>query len=97
MVLIANAPEGQAVHYLMGHFGKMIESKQPLRTITPPSVRHLIIFTEYPDLAGRGYFEQSDKIIYMHSWDGVLKALEEFHGDSAQVAVYPHAEVQYCR
>ena len=97
IVLIANAPEGQTVHYLMGHFGKMIESKQPLRVITPQSVKHLIVFTEYPDLGGRGYFEQTDKVLYMHRWDDVLNALREFHGDKAQVAVYPHAEVQYCK
>ena len=97
IVLIANAPEGQVTHYLMGHFGKMIESGQPLRTITPPSVKHLIIFTEYPDLAGRGYYEQSDKVMFMTRWDDVIQALQEFHGDNAEVAVYPHAEVQYCK
>ena len=97
IVLIANAPEGQVTHYLMGHFGKMIESKQPLRVITSPSVKHLIVFTEYPDLAGRGYFEQSDKVMFMTRWDDVRQALQEFHGDNAEVAVYPHAEVQYCK
>jgi len=97
IVLIANAPEGQVTHYLMGPFGKMIESKQPLQVRTPPSVKHLIVFTEYPDLAGRGYFEQSDKVMFMHRWDDVRHALQEFHGDNARVAVYPHAEVQYCR
>ena len=97
IVLIANAPEGQVPHYLMGPFGKMIESKQPLQVRTPPSVKHLIVFTEYPDLAGRGYFEPSDKVMFMHRWDDVRHALQEFHGDNAEVAVYPHAEVQYCR
>ena len=97
VVLIANAPEGQVTHYLMGHFGQMIESKQPLRPLTPPSVKHLIVYTEYPDLAGRRYYEQSDKVLFMHRWDDVIKALKEFHGDSAEVAVYPHAEVQYCK
>jgi nickel-dependent lactate racemase len=97
IVLIANAPEGQVTHYLMGPFGKMIESKQKLQIITPHSVKHLIIFTEYPDLAGRGYFEQSDKAMFIHRWDDVVQALQEFHGDNAEVAVYPHAEVQYCR
>ena len=97
IVLVANAPEGQVIHYLMGHFGTMIESKQPLRSITPPSVKHLIVFTEYPDLAGRRYYEQSDKVMFMQRWDDVLQALRKFHGDKAQVAVYPHAEVQYCK
>ena len=97
IVLIANAPEGQVTHYLMGPFGKMIESKQPLQVRTPQSVKHLIVFTEYLDLAGRGYFEPSDKVMFMHRWDDVLHSLQEFHGGSAKVAVYPHAEVQYCK
>ena len=97
IVLIANVPEGQITHYLMGPFGKMIKSKQPLQARTPQSVKHLIVFTEYPDLAARGYFEQSDKVMFMNRWDDVRHALQEFHGDKAEVAVYPHAEVQYCK
>ena len=96
IILITNTPQGQATHYLMGPFGKMIESKQKLQVRTPQSVKHLIIFNEYPDLAGRGYFEQSDKVMYMSRWDDVLRVLYDLHGDKASVAVYPHAEVQYC-
>ena len=96
IVLICNAPEGHATHYLMGPFGKTISGKLRLQIRLPSHVNHLIIFNEYPDIASMGYFEEPDKILLMNKWDDVLKLLQELHGASAKVAVYPNAEIQYC-
>ncbi len=96
IVLIANAPEGHAVHYLMGPFGKFVGGKQRLQIKLPPHVNHLIIYNEYPDLASTGYYEDTDRILLMPKWDDVLGLLQEFHGANAKVAVYPNAEIQYC-
>ncbi len=95
IVLITNAPEGQVTHYLMGSFGKTTAA--PLRTpARPPKfVNHLIIYSEYPDLAGRGFFEDSEKVLYLSDWAAVRQSLQEFHGDNANVAVFPSAELQY--
>jgi len=95
VVLIANAPDGQVVHYLMGPFGKTIGGKLQLRARIPRRVNHVIFYTEYPEAAGRGYFEESDKVLFMDSWDDVVQALQGFHGASAEVAVFPNAEIQY--
>jgi hypothetical protein len=57
----------------------------------------VIIYSEYPDLAGRAYIEKSDKVLFMDNWDDVLRALEKFHPSGARVAVIPGAEIQYCR
>jgi len=97
IVLISNAPEGQMTHYLMGPFGKMIKSRQGMQIPIPPFINHLIIFSEYPDLASKGYFEPSDKLMFLHKWDDVLQILQKFHSGGARVAVYPHADIQYCK
>ena len=96
IVLIANAPDGQVTHYLMGSFGKTTSGKLKLQVKIPQYVNHLIIYSEYPDVAGRGYIEQLDKVLFMSNWNDVLRFLQEFHGANAKVAVYPDAEIQYC-
>ena len=96
VVLIANAPDGQVTHYLLGSFGKTIGGNLWSPAKIPQYVNHLIIYSEYPDLAGRGYVEESDKVLFMNNWDDVLQTLQGFHGANAKVAVYPNAEIQYC-
>jgi nickel-dependent lactate racemase len=95
-VVIANAPDGQVTHYLMGPFGQTSAGALRLQVRIPQHVNHVIIYSEYPDLAGRGYVEESDKVLFMNNWSQVVSALRESHGDKAKVAVYPNAEIQYC-
>jgi len=96
VVLIANSPEGSTTHYLAGGFGKILQAKQHRRSEIPQHINHIINYTEYPDLAGRGYVEEADKVLFMNNWDDVLKLLQESHGADTKVAVYPNADIQYC-
>jgi nickel-dependent lactate racemase len=96
VVLIANAPEGQATHYLMGPFGNSIAGQLRLQMQVPPHVNRLIIFSEYPELASRNYLEDTDKVVLIHNWDDVLAMLKQNYGSNAKVAVYPNADIQYC-
>lgn len=96
VVLIANAPGGQVTHYLSGSFGRTTWAKMPSPLIVPEHVNHFIVYTEYPDFAGRDWFGNSDKNVFLHKWDDVIKFLQESHGAGAKVAVYPNAEIQYC-
>lgn len=96
VVLIANAPEGQITHYLVGPFGKTIGGPLRLQIKPPPNVNHLIIFSEYPEIASRGYLEETEKVLLMYQWSDVLQVLREHHGNDARVAVYPNADIQYC-
>ncbi len=58
IVLIANAPDGQVDHYLLvSTFGKCYSDEQRSVTKLPQHINHLIIYSEYPDLAGRRYVE----------------------------------------
>ena len=43
----------------------------------------------------RDYFQELDKVLFMHRWDDVLQALQEFHGANARVTVFPNADIQY--
>lgn len=95
VVLIANAPEGQITHYLMGPFGNSIGGQLSLQMKPPSNVNQLIIFSEYPELSSKNYLEDSDKVLLVYNWDEVLKLLQESHGSGARVAVYPNADIQY--
>ncbi len=97
VVLLANAPDGQVAHYLMGTFGKTTRCNLVLSSEIPQNIDHVIVYSEYPDLAGRVYIEKSDKVLFMDNWGDVLEALEQFHPSGARVAVLPGAEIQYCR
>jgi nickel-dependent lactate racemase len=96
VVLIANAPDGQITHYLMGPFGSDIGGKLQLKMKPPENVRRLIIFSEYPELASLNYLEDTGKVVMVHDWRGVIGLLEESHGPGTKVAVYPNADIQYC-
>jgi len=96
VVLIANAPEGQATHYLMGPFGNTIAGKLKLQMEIPQNVKRLIIFNEYPEIASRNYLDDTDKVIMIDNWGDVLTLLKKNHGNQAKVAVYPNADIQYC-
>jgi nickel-dependent lactate racemase len=95
VVLIANAPGGQVTHYLLGDFGKTTSGKLKSLAKVPGNVNHVIIYTEYPDIAGRGNIEKSDKVLFLNNWDEVLQALQQFHRAETKVAVLPNAEIQY--
>jgi nickel-dependent lactate racemase len=95
VVLVANAPEGQANHYLMGPFGNEIGGKLRLQMKLPPHINRLIIYNEYPELASRKYLEESERIIMTDNWAEVLKLLKEKHGLGSKAAVYPDSDIQY--
>ncbi|MBA7612973.1 hypothetical protein ES703_20215 [subsurface metagenome] len=97
IVIIANNPEGQVTHYLLGPFGETIWGPLRRERKTPPQVNRLIVYTEYPDLASRTWFGDPAKTLFLNKWDDVLKVLQEAHGKDAQVVVYPNAEIQYCQ
>ncbi len=96
VVLIANAPEGQMTHYLMGPFGNEIGGHLQLQMKPPPNVNRLILFSEYPELSSKRFLEDSDKVVMALDWREVLELLGENHKSGARVAVYPSSDIQYC-
>jgi nickel-dependent lactate racemase len=94
VVVIANAPEGQVVHYLVGMFGKDTYACQYTQCTIPTNVNSVIAFTEYPH-RGSSWFQEHDKIIHMHNWQEVAASLQKTHGAGTKVAVIPDATIQY--
>jgi nickel-dependent lactate racemase len=95
VVLVANAPEGQVTHYLMGSFGNNIGGQLYLRMKPPPHVNRVIVFSRYPEVSFRNFLEDADKFVLLQDWDDVLKLLKASHGPGTKVAVYPNADIQY--
>ncbi|HEY51161.1 MAG TPA: DUF2088 domain-containing protein [Dehalococcoidia bacterium] len=95
IVVIANHPEGQVTHYLLGPFGETIWGPLRKERKLPAQVNRVIVYSEYPDLHSCCWFGGRDRVTYLHRWDDVLKVLQERNGDGAAVAVYPNAEIQY--
>jgi nickel-dependent lactate racemase len=95
VVLIANTPDGQMTHYLMGPFGNGIGGKLQLKMTAPPNVERLIVFSEYPELASRYYLEDTGNVVLVNRWDEVVRLLAERHGKGTRAAVYPCADIQY--
>ncbi len=94
VVIIANAPDGQVTHYLLGPFGRSTAAIMHRPGRVPAHVNRLIVFSQYPDLASRSWFGEADRVVLLHTWQDVLVLLSR-HGASARVAVYPNAEIQY--
>jgi len=89
LVLIDNAPGGQVPHYLMGKWGKSAESRIKSSKPATPHIKHLIRYNEYPDMTTIG------EAIAVSRWSDTIDLLKGFHGDKAQVAIYPNAAIQH--
>ena len=95
-VLIANIPEGQVTHYLLGPFGESTWAPLRQQPRMPGHINRLIVYTEYPDLQCRPWFEDSDRVVFLHEWKSVMQLLQETHGIDSKVVVYPNSDIQYC-
>ena len=95
VVLIANAPDGQVTHYLLGAFGNAPAGEMSFQVRVPPHINRVCIFSEYTDVAGRNYIEKSDKVFFTNNWDDILERLHDQNSTSQRVAVYPSADIQY--
>jgi nickel-dependent lactate racemase len=95
VVLIANAPDGQVTHYLLGTFGNKPAGEMNFQVQLPQHINQVCIFSEYPDVTGQNYIEKSDKIFFTDRWDEVIKTLQASNAPAPKVAVYPSADIQY--
>ena len=94
VVVIANSPEGQVVHYLLGRFGKKYGGRQyPIRAI-PPGV-NIIIMAPYLDKTFGDWLENPEVITWTKNWDQTLEVLNGRFGPGTRAAVVPNATMQY--
>jgi hypothetical protein len=95
VVLIANAPDGQVTHYLLGAFGNAPAGETSFQVRVPPHINRVFIFSEYPDLAGQNYIEKSDKVFFTNNWDDIVEMIQASNDGMQKVGVYPSADIQY--
>jgi nickel-dependent lactate racemase len=94
IVIVAHAPDGQVLHYLVGVFGKCAFACQYSQCPVPPNVKNVIVFNRYPH-RGSSWFAEDERTLYRNKWEDVLKILQDKHGAGARVAVIPDATHQY--
>lgn len=94
VVIIANSPEGQVVHYLLGRFGRNHGGRQyPVSTIAERI--DLIIMAPYLDKTFADWFSNPQKVTWTRAWPETLAILQSRFPDAADVAVIPNATMQY--
>jgi nickel-dependent lactate racemase len=95
VVLIANAPDGQVTHYLLGTFGNEPAGEMSFQVRIPPQINRVFIFSDYPDVAGQNYIEKSDKVFFSNHWKDIVGMIQASKNGMQKVAVYPSADIQY--
>ncbi len=95
LVIIANEPAGQAVHYLFGEFGRCGERRLQLPQPLPTKVKRFIILSPFKDHVGACFFGKVSTIQWVKTWEEVLELLNSEWGNEAKVAVYPDGTIQY--
>jgi nickel-dependent lactate racemase len=94
VVVIANAPEGQVVHYLLGRFGREYGGRQHPVSSIPGSV-NLIVQAAHFDRTFMDWFSNPEVVTWTRSWDDTLQLLKRTHGSGSRVAVVPSATMAY--
>lgn len=94
VVVIANSPEGQVVHYLLGRFGRNYGGRQyPVSTL-PPTLE-LIIMAPYLDRNFADWFANPEAVTWTRDWPETMELLKAGFGANTKAAVIPNATMQY--
>lgn len=94
VVVIANAPEGQVIHYLLGRFGQEYGGRQyPVGTIL--GSLNLVIQAPYRDKTFADWFSNPEVVTWSRDWDETLQILARIHGAGSRVGVVPSATMAY--
>lgn len=97
VVLIANNPEGQVTHYILGKFGKKLGGRlyAPLKAWA--KIKRLIVLS--PNRVADPFLElcPQEQIVWIKTWDEVLEELKSTHKGRVKTAVYPDATMQMAK
>jgi nickel-dependent lactate racemase len=94
LVVIADSPEGQVIHYLLGRFGRDYGGRQYPVGALPESVR-LIVMAPRMDKTFGDWFANPELITWTRDWNETLSLLGGEVKAGARVAVVPNATMQY--
>ncbi len=94
VAIIANAPEGQVIHYLLGRFGEEYGGRQyPVSAI--PASLNLIIQAGYLDRTFADWFSNPEVVSWTRNWDETLQVLKKTYGAGTRVGIVPSATMAY--
>jgi nickel-dependent lactate racemase len=94
LIIIADAPEGQVPHYLLGRFGRNYGGRQYPVTAIPTDLS-LIIIAPHMNKTFADWFTNPETIMWMKNWERALDYLRHSYGPGTKVAVIPNATMQY--
>jgi len=96
VVLLADIPEGQVVHYLFGRFGKETWGRLPAgERKNDPRIRRVFVFSRYKDPAGCFWYGRTDEQFWHKDLDAIVKLLDhEYKGRPPVVHVIPDGTIQ---
>jgi len=94
VVVIADSPEGQVPHYLLGRFGTDYGGRQYPYIAIPESLK-VILMTAYPDRTLLDWFANPEVGTIVRDWDAVMELVRPHHGRGTRAAVLPNATMQY--
>jgi len=95
IVIIANSPEGQVVHYLLGKFGRNYGGRQyPVSGEIPPNLK-LIIMAPHFDKTFADWLPNPEVITWTKTWEETMTLLKKSFGPGTRTAVIPNATMQY--
>ena len=96
VAVIAESPEGQVPHYLLGRFGRDYGGRQYPVSAIPPSI-DLVIQAPFYDRSFADWFANPEAVSFTRSWPETRALLESRFGAGARGAVIPNATMQYYR
>lgn len=96
VVLLADIPEGQVVHYLFGRFGKETWGRLPMgERVNDPRIRRLFIFSRYNDPAGSFWYGRKEEQFWYKDLHAIVRLLDEdYRGRTPTVHVIPDGTIQ---
>ncbi|MCG6910820.1 MAG: lactate racemase domain-containing protein [Deltaproteobacteria bacterium] len=94
IVIIANSPEGQVPHSLVGRWGSNYGGRQYPVVALPDSIR-VIVQNPYWDCTTMDWAANPDQVAYTENWEQTLSLLCREHDSGTQCAVIPNATMQY--
>lgn len=97
IVILVDAPEGQACHYLLRSFGKDYGGRLYVKKQPPPETWKVIVCATWPDRTMCDFFAPADTVTVTRDWDETLALLEADYPDGARVGVVLDGTMQYYR
>jgi len=94
LAVIADAPEGQVAHYLLGRFGLNYGGRRHPASGIPEGL-DLIVMAPCFDKTFGDWFKNPETATWTRTWEETLAVLEQKAGPNSRAAVLPNATMQY--